>query len=1352
MAPNVIIDLNGEKVTAYIDTGASATLIAHTVLAPSRVKKLRKYKGTVSDASGKRIPILGEGIAQVNTPAGNFDAYVLVYEKSALVKHEMLLGMNILKHSSIDFKTKELNFSLENKLKRAHKHSPSGLQITIANTTINEKAAMVQDPAAHLVPGDTRASENESTSVSTAAANVCTPLTTEPVYEVKDQEVSAGVNGARAKKPAHTKGKIFDVFLRKDITIEAHTVMLATVHVNKQIANGSEIIMQNTRITDSVALASVVSCVNNNSVKVNLVNVGDDNVNLTHGTKLCAAEYWDADNIVHVPSRTINVASAAESENKPADGQNRPLTSDDVKCDDPQFLGEVLKELNNCRNACWLPGDSIGKYTGDQLEIKMKGNTVVNKAPYRIPYVFQDKLDDYIKKLLDEGAIKRSKSSYNSPLIIVKRADGEIRPCIDYRELNDQIETVSFPLPRITDLLNSLGQSTFISTMDLASAYHQCEIRPDDREKTAFTVKNSKYEWTRVPFGLQSSPGFFARVINEVLYDVLGPQCLAYMDDIVLFSKTAEQHLLTIKNVLQKLLSAGIKLKIQKCRFFADEIKFLGYQVSRDGMTMNRDRVASIQNMPLPANKKQLQSFLGVVNYYRVFVFKFAEIAEPLYGLLRKNAPFLWTHVHTEAINILKEKLASAPIVKFPNYELPFHIHTDASNQGIAAVLMQEHNNMLHPVAYCSKTLNSAQRNYSATKKEALALVYALEYFRHIILLFNVHVYTDHQPLLGVLRKPTKDECLKRWALLVQEYAIKLHYLEGKNNIFADTLSRLPDPTNTTKDLTKQLQDDLNDRNELCNVLQDCNVLNNCNVNALNEYIPEKMPWGEQELRNAQQKDSSCRSIRNLLNNKTTANDTRVPPNIVLNCRVLNGTLYVLRKIKRSTLTDEFLVPYVPDALMPIAFKLMHSDSTAGHKGHERTLKMFTRNFYNAQERKLVHRYCDECELCIRAKKTPKKVPILKYPVPLRPFDTITSDILGPLRLTEAGNQYILTMRDYTTRYTILFPLKYKTTDSIIDALRQVISNYGSSRIMVSDNAAEYTSIQLVKFLQYHNTRKVQIAPYHAASQGLSERINREVNKLLRIYTDQHAIHDWDKLLPVLQLTINNTFNTSIQETPFFALYGYDSATVTLNPPKLNYGEDDLTQHIQRVSKVRQHCRESLLQSQATYTDYTNVGRQPKNIDIGQRVYAKIDKHRRQPKHKLDLPVSGPFIVVNKKGNAWNLKEISTGKSFVVHPDYIIQSALQRQRPPTLANNDAELYLSDDNTVTTDLHPSHSPASPPPVVKPVSLTEDAENVPPPTPVMPTDATLVTPVVPHDATLIMPEPPAIRVQPPRACKK
>lgn len=1346
--------MDGVWSKAYVDTGASATLIADTLLSPSGKASLKKYTGKVYDASGHTVPILGEARINVVTSVGSLDTNILVFEKNRAINYDVLIGMDILKHTTINFDSREIKFTLT----REPQYKPEGtsgvMNLTIlshpyrekiSNDCSQEKVYISTVPILGLpeVEGNNlllvnldNAATNFTAAYKDASCNEPGDANEEKPAEIETVEMQPNME---ENVTYINEGEMQEIkiYLREDLEITNNTLMVTSALISPQLKNGTEIVLPNSQLTDYIAIARVVTRVADNYIKINVINVGDKSQTLKKGTLLCTAQNFLLSQTIRKATEKIETAMEAPV------GDLMPLKIEDINCDNTQYSEQVVKVLNQHRNACWLPGESLGKYKGDQLEIKLKTEAVVNKAPYRVPHAHQSQLDEYIKGLLKEGLITLSKSSYNSPLIIVKRGDGGIRPCMDYRELNELIEPVSFPLPRITDLLNSLGQSVYISTLDLKSAYHQCEIRPCDREKTAFTVKNTKYEWTRVPFGLQSSPGFFARVINEILYDILGPQCLAYMDDIVLFSKTPEQHLDTINEVMFKLESAGIKLKIKKCRFFASKIKFLGYEISKDGMSMSKDRVDSIKNMPLPTNKKQLQSFLGVVNYFRIFIHKFTQICEPLYDLLRKGVTFLWTPAHTESINLLKKKLIIAPIMRFPNYDVPFHIHTDASNAGIAAVLMQEHNGLLHPLAYVSKTITKAQRNYSATKKEALALTFALNYFRHIILCYKVHVYTDHKPLLGVLRKPSQDDCLTRWSLSVQEYAIKMHYLEGKKNIFADALSRLPDPNKSTKDWDKQLHDELNESNILCdNMTQD-------KIHLLNEYIPEKVPWDDTTLRNAQRKDSSCMQLIHKLEKRDNTEKSVEPP-ILADCLMIKGTLYIIRKIKRSGIIDQHVVPYIPDSLMREAFKLMHLDATAGHKGPERTLKMFVRNFYNAHERPLITQYCDECELCIKAKKTPKKIPIRKFPVPIRPFDTISSDILGPLRITEQGHQYILTVRDFTTRYTILFCLKNKDTDTIIGALRQVISNYGSSRILLSDNAQEYVSTKLANFLKYYNTKKVQIAPYHPASQGLAERINREVAKLLRIYTTQLAINDWDVLMPVIQLTINNTYNASIQETPFFALFGYDSGTVTLTPPKLNYGEDELTQHMQRVSQIRQHCRERLLQAQASYTELTNVGRHIKSFKVGQRVYAKITKHQQTTRQKLDLPVSGPFTIISGKGYAWNLKESSSGKMYTVHPDYIIQTPKQRgnaKKPDTHdipENTDSQLG---ETTVSSSLSPIIFPISGNRVPEENREENTSESA------VPENENLESPV-PKEKTesTLPPVNPPIRIQPPRACKK
>ena len=276
-------------------------------------------------------------------------------------------------------------------------------------------------------------------------------------------------------------------------------------------------------------------------------------------------------------------------------------------------------------------------------------------------------------------------------------------------------------------------------------------------------------------------------------------------------------------------------------------------------------------------------------------------------------------------------------------------------------------------------------------------------------------------------------------------------------------------------------------------------------------------------------------------------------------------------------------------------------------------------------------------------------------------------------------------------------------------------------------------------FLSYYNTEKIEVSPYHPASNGLAEVINRSINRLLRIYTNQYATADWDLLLPVIQHTINNTYNRMIRETPFFALFGYDSAAVTLSQPKLSYSEDRLTQHMSRVAAVRQHCRENLLAAQSAYTSYTNEGRQEKTIKVGQRVFAKVIKHRQGLHRKLDLPVSGPFKVIGRQGRSFRLKELATNQLFTVHPDYIIvrtRGVQYTESPSLAAGQQCEDSESDDEqkAATTKPVPAQSVSAELPAVQ----VEATPSVPPPSNSV--------------ARVQTPAKPVIRVQPPRRCKQ
>ena len=507
---------------------------------------------------------------------------------------------------------------------------------------------------------------------------------------------------ASKKKEAEEK-----IHLIEDLELKENCVTVTEIKVPRKFKENEQIVLHCSEHKGFV-VANAVTKVKNGSIMINVLNLNDHALKLKQGTQLCSANRWS--------EQEVNGVSVEENKPQAVNKKDtyRPLTAEDINCGEKKMQEKLLKLLNKFRNICWIKGESLGKYTGDSLEIKLKEDVVVNKAPYRIPHAQQKQVDVEIKKMLDEGIISRSKSVFNSPMIIVPKPESSgLRLCLDMRGVNEVTVPIRFPIPRIADLLNSLNETKIISSIDLAAAYHQCEIKPEDRHKTAFTVNSSKYEYNRVAFGLTSAPGYFCRIINETLHEILGSNVVVYMDDILVFSKDEETHLKRIEEVLKRLAEVNLKIKVTKCQFFTKEVKFLGFTISEEGMRMDEGRIESLKQMPYPENKKQLQAFLGACNYFRLFVKGFAEIADPLYELLRKDARFNWTEKQKVAVDTLKRKLCSSPILKYPDFNKEFHIYTDASLVGISACLMQEHKGVLHPLSYVSKCLSETQRRYS---------------------------------------------------------------------------------------------------------------------------------------------------------------------------------------------------------------------------------------------------------------------------------------------------------------------------------------------------------------------------------------------------------------------------------------------------------------------------------------------------------------------------------------------------------------------------------------------------------------------------------------------------------------
>ena len=393
-----------------------------------------------------------------------------------------------------------------------------------------------------------------------------------------------------------------------------------------------------------------------------------------------------------------------------------------------QSLFQTL--ISESADICAASQTDIGRTNIIQHEIHLKDDQPIASHPYRSNPTNKEFLKTEISNMEERGLIKKSKSPWASPVVIVDKKTGDKRICIDYRKLNANTKTDAFPLPRIDDLLDSYRNANWFTTLDLASGYWQVEMKEDDREKTAFITPFGLYEFTVMPFGLCNAPATFQRLMNYVLQDHLGKFVSVYLDDIIIYSKNFEQHLDHIKLVFESLRQANLKIKLKKCFFCLPNIPFLGHIVGRNGIKPDPSKIEKIKNFPVPTNLTQLRAALGLFSYYRKFIKDFSKIAKPMTQLLKKEEEFLWTDTQQRAFEYLKERLISSPILGYPDFEKPFFLYTDASGIGLGAVLSQlDENGKEYVVAYASRSLNKTEQNYGITDMECLAIVWAIQYF-----------------------------------------------------------------------------------------------------------------------------------------------------------------------------------------------------------------------------------------------------------------------------------------------------------------------------------------------------------------------------------------------------------------------------------------------------------------------------------------------------------------------------------------------------------------------------------------------------------------------------------------------
>ena len=437
-------------------------------------------------------------------------------------------------------------------------------------------------------------------------------------------------------------------------------------------------------------------------------------------------------------------------------------------------------------------GDPISSTSLVEHEIYTEG------PPVRLPFRRQNPLvraqeQSQVKEMLRDGVIRSSISPWASPVVMVKKKDGSMRFCVDFRKVNDATIKDAHPLPRIDDTLESLHGAKFFSTLDLKSGYWQVPIREQDKEKTAFrTCSGQLYEFNQLPFGLCNAPATFSRLMDRALAGLAWNICLYYLDDIIVFSASWEEHLERLRAVFERLRRANLKLGAAKCHLARREVSFLGYKVTPEGLEPEPKLMEAIDKLTPPTSVTEVRSFLGLVGYYRRFIKRFSDKAAPLNALLHKEQEWSWTPQCQEAFDLLKGEISRKPVSAYLDFNKPFRLYTDASNLGLGAILAQYQEGKERIICCASRTLNNAETNYSTTKKECLAIVWGVHMFRPFLMATQFEILTDHYALQWLRTMKNESALLHRWAASLEDYRFTILHRPGKLQGHVDGLSRLP--------------------------------------------------------------------------------------------------------------------------------------------------------------------------------------------------------------------------------------------------------------------------------------------------------------------------------------------------------------------------------------------------------------------------------------------------------------------------------------------------------------------------------------------------------------------------------
>lgn len=836
-----------------------------------------------------------------------------------------------------------------------------------------------------------------------------------------------------------------------------------------------------------------------------------------------------------------------------------------------------------------MTANNLPNLTFDSLDLV--SDKYIQTKIYRFPPSFDSLVREEMNRLLELNVISHSKSPFNSPVWIVPKKDSEngeknYRIVIDYRRLNEITIQDNYPLPNIADIIDQLGNAKYFTVMDLTSSFHQIALRPCDRYKTAFTVLGSHYEFNRMPFGLINSAAAFQRIMSQVLDGLIGIYCFVYIDDIVVYGDTIDTHFRNLSIVLERLRVNKLKVKPSKCHFLEAEICYLGFVISRDGVKMDKKKVEAITSFKEPENEKQLKSFLGLAGFYRKFMPNFSFIAQPLHNLLKKSVVFEWDDDCKNAFKKLIEVISKDIVLKYPDFTKTFYLTTDASNFGIGAVISQKDSvGRDRPIAFISRSLNSAERNYSTTEKECLAIVWSVNEFRHYLTGRKFVILSDHRPLQWLNNVTDPGARLLRWRLKLNNYDYSITYTPGKTNYVADELSR----------------------NGFCNFIEDNSIFNEAlipSIKALNINDPIIDPDASDDDDGLNDDDDDV-----------VDDDEEEVESFDFHPRA-----------DREKITDEVIVTEL--------IKEQHSGPIGGHRGINATYNAVNIYFIIKGLRKKVINIVRACDTCQRAKynRQHRALPLIVTTTASFPNEKIAFDVVGPFKFPNGTHFYGLTIQDEFSKLIRFCGIRNCTAEVIAKAfIEEWILNYGLPKYLVSDNGANLCGTVMTFVANYFNISRITTAIAHPQSNASVERAHGRLAEFIRA-TDKELEEslDWESKLRLASFCYNNTVHATTGFSPYYIMFGRHPRPITSHGRMLDTLPDSyLSNFRDTMNSIWERARNNIITSKELSIERENkkvIRRKVEDFKVGDKVMVESEVFKGKA-NRTQLVWTGPFEI-----------------------------------------------------------------------------------------------------------------------------